>query len=245
MPSVITTSGIVARYINYNDNDRIISVLSPELGRIDAKVRGCRKPTSPLLAATQPFAFGEFELFQSGDKCTVNRCSVTESFYEISQDIVRYTYGVSMLRLCLEVSAEREGNAGLFFNLYHALSFMAYGETDPVDIYLCFLVRYLNCAGYRPIITSCSVCGRDIRSDSSLYYSAKSGGTVCAACARGGLGRISKLALEAMRRMLVMDLRDMGKVKLTDELRREIRSFLYGLAKEHFDFAEKCLAECE
>lgn len=242
MPSLINTCGIVTRYINYSDNDRIITVLTPEMGRIDAKVRGCRKPTSPLLSATQPFSYAEFEMFQSADKCTVNRCTVSESFFEITQNIDRYTYGVSMLRLAQEASMEREGNPSLFFLLYHALSFLTYGESEPLDLYLCFLIRYLTCTGYCPIITSCAICRRDVKSDGTLYFSPKAGGTVCAACAHAGLSSISKLSLEAMRRMLLLDLKDMGKVKLTPQIRMEIKSYLFGLTEEHFDFAKKCLA---
>ena len=242
MPTLINTSGIVTRYINYNDNDRIITILTPEMGRIDAKVRGCRKPTSPLLSATQPFAFAEFELFQSGDKCTVNRCTVTESFFEITQDIDRYTYGMSVLRLAQEATMEREANVSLFFLVYHTLSFLAYGDNEPIDLYLLFLIRYLSCTGYCPIITSCAICTRDIRGDSSLFYSAKAGGTVCTVCARGGLPSISKISLEAMRRMLLLDLKDIGKVKLNTDMRREIKSYLFGLAEEHFDYAIRCLA---
>ena len=62
--ALVCATGIVTRYVNYSENDRIISIFTIEQGRIDAKARGCRKPTSPLLPVAQPFVFGEFELYQ-------------------------------------------------------------------------------------------------------------------------------------------------------------------------------------
>ena len=47
MPSV-TTQGIVLRYANYREHDRMLTILSPDYGRIDALSRGCRRPKSPL-----------------------------------------------------------------------------------------------------------------------------------------------------------------------------------------------------
>ena len=46
MPSV-TTQGIVLRYANYREHDRMLTILSPDYGRIDALSRGCRRPKSP------------------------------------------------------------------------------------------------------------------------------------------------------------------------------------------------------
>ena len=53
----VTTLGIITKYVNYGENDRIVSIFSAEYGRIDAKVRNCRKPTGKLMAAAQLFVF--------------------------------------------------------------------------------------------------------------------------------------------------------------------------------------------
>ena len=58
---MVCVTGIVTRYVNYRESDRILSIFTIEQGRVDAKARGCRRPTSPLLPAAQPFVYGEFE----------------------------------------------------------------------------------------------------------------------------------------------------------------------------------------
>ena len=48
MPQV-TTHAIVLRRADYRENDRMLTLFSPSLGRIDALCRGCRRQKSPLM----------------------------------------------------------------------------------------------------------------------------------------------------------------------------------------------------
>ena len=223
--SVLTVSGIVTRFTNYKENDRILTILTPGSGRIDCKARGCRKPTSPLLPCAESFVYGDFELYASGGKNVLNACTVRESFFPIRQDIVRFAAGTSMLQLCAETAQENEECEALFLLLYHALSFLSYGKADPKDLFCCFLIRFLDLAGFRPSITSCAGCGKDVRGEKRLSFSSERGGTLCSDCSDGH-GKVTVLTLEAMRRMLVMPLEDMDRVKLPGELGSDVLRLL-------------------
>jgi DNA repair protein RecO (recombination protein O) len=238
--SVICTDGIVTRYANYRESDRILSIFTIEHGRLDAKARGCRRPNSPLVNACQPFVFGQFEIFSGREKATVNACEVKETFYPIREDYERFTIGSFMLRLCHDAAPENEPNEALFSLLYHSLSFLSYGKSDPRDLFCCFLARYLNATGYRPSVTACAQCGRDIRADAAVRFSPR-GGAVCAACAQYG-EPISKTALEGLRRMLVMEDAEMDRVKLSEGVRGEILRALAAYAEQSLEFGARALA---
>ncbi len=237
---VICVEGIVTRYANYRESDRILSIFTIQHGRLDAKARGCRKPQSPLVNACQPFVYGQFEIYTGRDKASVNACEVRETFYPIREDYERFSIGSVMLRLCHDAAPESEPNEALFSLLYHALSFLAYGKSDPQDLFCCFLVRYLNAVGYRPSITACAQCGRDIRFDPAVRFSPR-GGAVCAACSQHG-EPVSKTALEGMRRMLIMEDADMDRVKLSQGVRAEMLRALSAYTESALEFGEKALA---
>ena len=61
----ITTNAIVLRRVDYRENDRMLTLFSPTLGRIDALCRGCRRQKSPLMAASELFCTGEYVLYQA------------------------------------------------------------------------------------------------------------------------------------------------------------------------------------
>ena len=220
MPTELTQA-IVTGYTDYKDNDRMLTLFSAERGRIDCKARNCRKPTSALLSCTQPFVFGDFELFSSNDRVTVNTCDVRETFYPLREDVDRFMTASVCTQLCNTVIKHESPDEQLFSLLYHILSFLAYSDADAKDLLTAFLLHYLDHAGYRPSLTRCAVCRRDIRLDAVLYYSAEAGGAVCAACLHGGKP-ISKLALEAMRRILLLTDDELNRVVLKDTLRTEL-----------------------
>ncbi len=226
----LTLRGMVIRTVDYRDNDRILTLFTAEQGRVDAKARNCRKPTSPLLACTQPFAYGEYQLFYHKNKYIVDQGEVLESFYPLREDVGRFAAASLCAAMCLEGVQAEEASREIFSLLYHTLSFLTYGENDPRDLAACFLIRFLSLAGYRPAITRCAVCGRDLREDPVIRFLPDRGGAVCAACSPVGR-RIGKTALEAMRRMLLLDDDQLGRVKLKEELRSEILSHLLPYAK--------------
>ena len=237
----LTLRGMVIRTVDYRDNDRILTLFTAEMGRVDVKARNCRKATSPLLACTQPFTYGEYQLFFHKNKYTIDQGEVLESFYPLREDVARFAAASLCVSLCQEGVQAEESSEAIFFLLYHTLSFLTYGDNDPGDLAACFLIRFLSLAGFRPAITHCAVCGRDHREDPVIRFLPDRGGAVCAACSPVGR-RISKTALEAMRRMLLLDDDQMGRVKLKAPLRAEILSHLIPYAKLYLPGIEKAAA---
>ena len=99
MPS-ITTQGIVLRYANYRDHDRMLTILSPNYGRLDVLSRGCRRPKSALMPASELFVHGEFVLYQQNDHATLSSCTLTDTFYPLRLDPYRLTCASYLTALC-------------------------------------------------------------------------------------------------------------------------------------------------
>ena len=237
----VTCRGMVIRTVDYRDNDRILTLFTAESGRVDAKARNCRKATSPLLACTQPFTYGEYQLFYHRNKYIIDQGEVLESFYPLREDVGRFAAASLCASLCLEGVQAEESSEAIFSLLYHTLSFLTYGENDPGDLTACFLVRFLALSGFRPAITQCAVCGRDMREDPVIRFLPDKGGAVCAACSPVGR-RISKTALEAMRRMLLLSDDQLGRVRMKEPLRAEVLSHLVPYAKLYMPGVEKAAA---
>ena len=230
--------GMVIRTVDYRDNDRILTLFTAESGRVDAKARNCRKATSPLLGCTQPFTYGEYQLFYHKNKYIIDQGEVLESFYPLREDVEKYAAASLCASLCLEGIQAEERNEDIFSLLYHTLSFLTYGDSDPGDLTAAFLIRFLALSGFRPAITQCAICGRDLREDPVIRFLGDKGGAVCAACSPVGR-RIGRTALEVMRRMLLLDDDQLFRVKLKAPLRAEVLSHLIPYAKLYLPGIEK------
>jgi len=67
------TEGIVLRYTNLGEADKILTILTRNNGKIKAIAKGCRKPKSSLLSSSEVFVFSEFVLYKGTNFITFPR----------------------------------------------------------------------------------------------------------------------------------------------------------------------------
>ena len=83
-------NALMLRAVDYNENDKILTLLSAERGKISAGIRGVKKAAARLKFAAQPFCFAEYVLAVRGGKYTVINASENESFYDLRTDVNKF-----------------------------------------------------------------------------------------------------------------------------------------------------------
>ena len=184
MPSV-TTQGIVLRHADYREHDRMLTLLSPSMGRVEALCRGCKRPQSPLLAASEWFALGEYVLFSGKGRLTVSACNLTESFFPLRTDYDKLKYATYLLAVAEAAAQPGERAVELFTLLARSLSRLAYSDKDPKAVSAAFLLHFAAISGYRPRLSHCVHCGRALTDGDIRLMDTVSGGLICVDCARG------------------------------------------------------------
>lgn len=182
MPA-ITTQGIVLRHADYREHDRMLTLLSPTMGRVEALCRGCKRPQSPLLSASEWFALGEYVLFTGKGRMTVTSCRVTETFYPLRDDYDRLKYATYLLAVSEAAAQPGEKAVELFTLLARSLSRLAYTEKNPQAVAAAFLLHFSNISGYRPRLSHCVRCGRRMEDEEIHLMDIENGGLLCDKCA--------------------------------------------------------------
>ncbi len=181
MNASLSTPALVIRRSDWRDYDRMVTLFTPEYGRIDAVARGCRRPKSPLMNASEPFTAGEYQLLRVKDRYTITQVRITDSFFALRVDYEKLSHGAYWLKLLEEVVVLEEPNALLFETSLNALAYLANSDIPPALLTAMFEMQMWRILGFAPAMEACVKCG--VTSDRAiLRFDAQSGGCVCPFC---------------------------------------------------------------
>jgi DNA repair protein RecO (recombination protein O) len=177
-------TAIVLRRVNYRDNDRMVTLLSPSRGRIEAVIRNCRKPKSHNLNAAELFSLGDYMLVENAGHMTVTSVRLIETFYPLRSDYTRLTCGTWLLNLAEAAAEPEQEQQELFMLLLHTLSRLAFSDQSWKPLLSGFLLHFSACQGFKPRLNHCVLCGKKLGEDPPLFFDAAEGGLVCGNCRR-------------------------------------------------------------
>ena len=216
MGQTILLNGMVLSAMPIGDYDKRLVVLTKERGKITVFARGARRPNSSLLASTNPFAFGEFELFEGKTAYNACKISVKNYFRELTEDIEMAYYGFYFLELADYYAVENVEAKDMCNLLYVSLRAL----TKPVFpnrlIRRIYELRMLVLAGEYPNLFSCVSCGAK---EGFNTFHVKRGGMLCSACGalHGGIP-VDASTLYTMQYIVSSPLERLYSFQVTEEV---------------------------
>lgn len=156
---LIKTKGIVLGSRSIGENDRMITILSKELGVIEASARQVKRLKSPLAAATQVISFSEFCIFRGKKYDSINTAELIESFYTLRLDVEKLSLACYFCDLTGFLTPHGENAWACLRFLLNTLSFLQRDQHDPALLKSVFELKILSMAGFMPDLTCCQSCG--------------------------------------------------------------------------------------
>lgn len=155
----LKTKGLVLREVAYKESDKILTVLTENYGKMTLKARGVRKVGSPLKAACQFLACGEFTIFEYRGMSTINEAQTIELFGELRKDLELLSLGTYFAQVAEVLSQEDAPTPELLSLTLNALYALGKLGREQLLVKAAFELRAACQAGFSPDLEGCRTCG--------------------------------------------------------------------------------------
>ncbi|XME03657.1 DNA repair protein RecO [Lachnospiraceae bacterium C1.1] len=121
MSEAVKLTGIILRAVDYSEYDRRLVLLTAERGKITAFAHGVRRSGNRFMAATEPFAFGNFSLGEGRTAYNLRDAEITNYFEGLRGNLEAYYLGSYFLELAEYYTRENNDDLEMLKLLYQSL----------------------------------------------------------------------------------------------------------------------------
>lgn len=242
------TAGMILKQRNIGENDRILTVLSQDMGLIEVCARRSKSPKNPLTAATQVLCYSSFELYKGKASYYIaDSAEIIRPFYDLRLDVVKVALASYFAELCAAVSPTVETSdeiLRMLLNTMHLLETERYtiGHLRPI-----FELRVLSLSGFMPNLVACEECAA--YEAEPMYFIPADGLLCCSECfPKSSLNREDTLAialplsvLSAMRHIVFSDSKKVFSFKLASKAATLLYDTVQTYVSYHIDTNFKSL----
>jgi len=229
-PRVYKTEGIVLRSMNLGEADRVLTILTPRLGKLRVIAKGVRRTRSRIGGALEPFSDVQLVLALGRTFDVVTSSSLEDPHLGLRNDLHSTAAAWYVIELADRFCEGSADSHEAFRLLAQALSAL---DAPPAEVTREVVARWfelslLNAMGFRPALARCLECGAQIEPDGNAY-SPVGGGVLCPACSHAAHGArtISADALKVLRHLQRSSLVGVLRLRLTPTVHREIERLMH------------------
>ncbi|MDO8615421.1 MAG: DNA repair protein RecO [Dehalococcoidia bacterium] len=225
-PRLYKTEAIIVRQRKLGEADRILTLYTPALGKLDAKAKGVRKTTSRMSGHLQPLTRCLLQMARGHASDVITGCETLESFQPLREDLDRLSRALYAAELVDRMTAERVHSFPTYRLLLDTLRRLQ--QSANPDLVLRFLeMRLMDQAGFGPRLDACVGCSRPLEPEQH-FFAPQAGGAVCRACVPGLAGpRVLTLnGLKVLRLLQRGSYNDVARVNVPPDLAQEVEHHL-------------------
>ena len=233
MGQSVVLTGMVLGSMPISDYDKRITILTKERGKITAFVRGARRPNSQLLAATNPFSFGEFELFEGKSSYNVVKATIHNYFRELTSDVEAAYMGFYFLEFAEYFCQENNEETEMLKLLYQSFRALESQKFSIALVRAIFEWKAIAINGESPNVFSCMQC----REKENLeHFSIKRSGIFCSKCgSQSDTRNIHESTRYAMQYIIATPVAKLFTFQLSEEVLTEFQEIIKDYLKYHIN----------
>ena len=191
------TEAVVLRQMPLGEADRILTLFTPDMGKVRAVAKGVRRLNSRYGGHLELLNRVAASLTHGRDLDIINEAQIIESHRPLREDLPRLAKAFYIAELVDGFTAERASNEPVYHMLLRAFELL--GSVRQPDLMLRhFEVHLLEHSGYRPELYRCVECRSELE-PANHFFSPGGGGVVCPDCRKMAGATMVPVSINAMK----------------------------------------------
>jgi len=223
-------SALILQRRDFGEADRLLTLLTPTHGRLDAIAKGARKPNSTKTGHVELYTRAEMLINKGRDLDIISQAEMSAPYLPLREDLQRGAFASYVAELVLRFTADSDSESPSLFALVDAtLARLCEADADLRWAVRYFEIHLLALVGFKPELQRCVVSNQTIQPQDQ-YFSYEYGGAVApdAAPNAGSLVPISLTALKMLRHMQRSAYDDVQHVNVTVGVHGELERVMLG-----------------
>jgi DNA repair protein RecO (recombination protein O) len=237
------TDAIVLSRFELGEADRVLTMLTPEYGKIRAIAKGVRRPTSRLGGSLEPFAELRVALSHGRTFEHVTQVSVGHAWLRLRDSLESAATAWYLAELAERSSEEGGVSEPLYTLLRRAYELLDSGMA-PGRVARWYEMRLTDEMGQRPEVDRCVECDRLLEADESFRWVPALGGVLCQRHPPPPTWR-ADLSLEGLKLLKAyqrMDAEALAGLRLAAAVEREAETMMREFVRQVLERDPKSLA---
>jgi DNA repair protein RecO (recombination protein O) len=229
-PRSYQTEAFIIKKTKLGEADRILTLYTPHLGKIQAFAKGVRRPRSKLSGHLELLTHSQVSLAKGKNIDTVIGSQTINGFLPLKSDLGLTSYALYVTELVNQFTADHAEDKSLFDLLIETMNSLCLGGNKELLLRY-FELHLLNEVGYRPQLENCVSCQLPLI-NSDGYFCPSAGGVLCPVCShsRSSSYPISTNGLEILRLLQGHSLVNPNSINISErlsiELGRTMKSYI-------------------
>ena len=215
----VTTKALVLRGVDYKESDKILTLLTSDMGKLTASARGCRKKGSSIAAGCQLLCWSELVLYEYQGRWAVKEANTERQFRGVREDLEKLALACYLAEVTEVLAVEGLPSPELLSLILNSLHGLEKLNKPQSLIKAAFELKAMCLAGYEPLLDGCAVCGAETPANPRFHL--REGVLHCASC-RGEMGDgismpLDDAGLKAMQHIAWGDPKRLFSIALGEE----------------------------
>ena len=170
--------GVILRTTDFGDANRVITIYTRNLGKIEVNAYGCRRAKNPLSGALQMFNLISAEIYHGVQVDSIKEADVIKFFPNLTADIEKIAYASLFFEIVNRMTLPKFPEGGIYDLILKTLP--ALDERNAKIAALIGIFKFMEFSGVQLNFFHCVHCGEEIKSDATLSFT--EGGALCKSC---------------------------------------------------------------